>query len=55
MSKLYSLWTKNKTKNTVRMKTSHFIFEGLKLNFDIFIWMKNLFNPKKYYQLMTII
>jgi len=29
----------------VRMKTSHFIFQGLKSNFNVFIGTKNLFNP----------
>jgi len=33
MSKLYPLGTKNKTKNFMRMKTSHFIFQGLKSKF----------------------
>jgi len=43
MSKLYRLGTKNKNKNFVRMKTSHF-FHGLKSKFDIFRRTKNLFN-----------
>jgi len=48
MSILYPFGTKNKTINFVRMKTSHFIFYGLKSNFDIFIGTKNFFNPFNY-------
>ena len=51
MSKLYPLGTKIK-QNFVMIKTSQFIFTGLKSKFVIFIETKNLFNTL-IYQLMN--
>jgi len=41
----WSLRTKNKIKNSMRMKTFYYIVLGLKSKFAIFIGTKNLFNP----------